>query len=237
MLQRLNKYISTCGVCSRRDADDLIKSGRISVNNDTILEPGFSLDPTKDSVFYDGEKINVAKKVYYLLNKPKGYVTTTEDEKKRKIVTSLVPPLPKVFPVGRLDVNTTGLLLMTNDGDLTQLLLHPTHGYDRIYIAVLSEPLDEGRKKLLEKGVVLERKFSKFKYIKFVSKNKRIVQVCAKEGRNHFVKKMFALLGLFVVELHREQLGPFSLGDIPPGKYKKIPEPKIKEYINSIEKD
>lgn len=235
MEQRLNKYISTCGICSRRNADELIKTGRISVNNTIVTEPGYTLDTERDTVYYDGEKLSSAKKVYYLLNKPRGYVTTTEDEKKRHVVTSLVPPIPKVFPVGRLDINTTGLLLLTNDGDFSNWLLHPSRGHERIYVAVLNHPLDEDRKKQLVKGVMLEKKYSKFAWIKYTSKNKRIVRVCATEGRNHFVKKMFQLLGLFVEELHREQLGPFSLGMVAPGKYIKIPEIKIRQLVQGSE--
>lgn len=231
MPQRLNKFLASAGVASRRNSDELILEGRISVNDKIVLEPGLTIDEERDKIYFDGEQVRLAKKVYYLMNKPRGVVTTTDDEKKRKTAVSLLPAIPKVFPVGRLDINTTGLLLLTNDGDFSNYLLHPSNGFLRVYIAVLSVPLDEKRKLQLEKGIMLEKKFSKFKKIEFVSKNKSIVRVTAAEGRNHFVKKMFSTLGIFVNELHREKLGPFELQSIPPGSYTKLHPAAIKAFM------
>ncbi|MCE1187749.1 MAG: rRNA pseudouridine synthase [Ignavibacteria bacterium] len=231
MQVRLNKFIASSGLASRRNADELIKEARVMVNENIVLEPGLVIETDKDVVYLDGEKISQVKRVYYLLHKPRGYVTSTADEQKRPVVVSLVPPIPKVFPVGRLDINTTGLLLLTNDGDFSNFILHPSNGFIREYIAELNVPLDEVRRKQLEKGIMVEKKFSRFLSVKFPTKNKKIVVVRAEEGRNHFVKNMFSTLGIMVVKLHREKLGPFAVEGIHPGRYIIVPESKIKKLL------
>lgn len=129
---RLNKYLSECGIASRRKSEELIKEGRITVNNKTITELFYTVDE-KDIVAFDGEIIRAEKKIYFLLNKPKGYITTTSDEKGRKKVTDLINCKQKIFPVGRLDYDTTGVLLLTNDGDFSNFLTHPKNKIPRVY--------------------------------------------------------------------------------------------------------
>jgi 23S rRNA pseudouridine2605 synthase len=233
---RLNKYLAACGIASRRKADELIREGRISVNQKVIRELGKEIDPDKDKVYYDAELIHPPKRVYYLLHKPEGYVTTTDDEKKRAVVTELVPPLPPVFPVGRLDINTTGLLILTNDGDFANDLMHPRNGWKRTYIAKLNRPLQPEHQTRLIRGVVLDKIYSKFTNITPVNKAKTIVRIETAEGRNHFVKKMCAVFGYTVEALHRESFGPFALGNMAKGSYRKISIAEIDKLRNVNEK-
>jgi 23S rRNA pseudouridine2605 synthase len=138
MLIRLNKYISDSGIASRRKAEEFILDGRVMVNNKIITELSFRVDAAADIVLLDGEKISPKRHLYFLLNKPKGVVTTTDDEKNRRTVVELVKTKEKVYPVGRLDYNTTGVLFLTNDGDFANLLTHPSNRVPRVYEAYLS---------------------------------------------------------------------------------------------------
>jgi 23S rRNA pseudouridine2605 synthase len=228
---RLNKYIAECGIASRRNADALIRDGRIQVNNKIITELGYSVDPVKDKVYYDGDLLRNESLVYYLLNKPKGYVTTTKDEKHRNIVTELIPKGRRVFPVGRLDVNTTGVLLLTNDGDFSNFLLHPSHKFVRTYIAQLHRPISEEERARLVDGIILDRRKSKFASLEFLSKDKTRVKVTTIEGRNHFVKRMFEQLGAFVNTLHREQFAEFSDYGIPVGSFRILHVKEIESFM------
>jgi len=233
---RLNKFIAECGVASRRNADELIRTGRIQVNKDVVIELGYSVDPVKDKVYYDGVLLKNETLVYYLLNKPKGYVTTTKDEKHRDIVTELLPKGKRIFPVGRLDVNTTGVLLLTNDGEFSNLLLHPSHKFERTYVAKLHRVLSEEERARLVAGIILDKRKSKFASLEFVSKDKMNVRVTTVEGRNHFVKRMFAQIGAFVNTLHREKFAEFSDFGIPVGSYKVIHPMEIETFMKKYAK-
>ena len=153
VLMRINKFIADSGITSRRKAEDLIKQGRVSVNNQIIIELSYRINPDKDEVAIDGERIKIKQHVYYLLNKPKGVVSTTNDEKKRKTVIDLVKSKEKIYPVGRLDYNTTGVLLITNDGEFSNLLTHPGNRVPKVYEALLDKPINEHDRNELLKGV------------------------------------------------------------------------------------
>ncbi len=171
MIVRLNKYISECGIASRRKSDELIYDGRVSVNGNIVLELGTKIDTDTDQISIDGEYLKTRKKVYFLLNKPKGVITSTTDDKKRTTVTDLINTKEKIFPVGRLDFNTTGVLLLTNDGELTNFLTHPKNGFEREYEVLLDKPLElEDRLQLL-KGVYIDKRKSVFTKIEFPKKN------------------------------------------------------------------
>ena len=228
---RLNKYIAECGVVSRRKADDLIKTGRIQVNKEIVIELGHTIDPVKDKVYYDGVQLKAESVSYYLLNKPKGYVTTTSDEKHRDIVTELIPKGKRIFPVGRLDVNTTGVLLLTNDGEFSNFVLHPSRKFERVYVAKLHRELSEEERNLLCNGIILDKRKSRFANLEFISKDKKLVRVTTVEGRNHFVKKMFLQLGAFVNALHRERFADFTDFGIPVGSYRIIPPKEIEAFM------
>lgn len=227
---RLNKFLSDCGVASRRKSEDFIKEARIAVNGKTITELSFSIDEEKDIVTLDGERIKPQKKVYFVLNKPKGFITTTSDEKGRRKVTDLIKTNQKIFPVGRLDYDTTGVLLLTNDGDFSNFLTHPRNNVPREYFVVLNKALTEEDRLKLTKGILLDGRKSKFEKMNFPKKkvyNK--VTVVTVEGRNHFVKRMFHMLGYYVEALERTTFGPYEVKDIKTGLYKKLSYTEIEK--------
>lgn len=234
---RLNKFISEAGIASRRKADELIEQGRVMINGKTITTHGINVDPANDIVLVDGEKIKGEEKVYFLLNKPTGTVTTTSDERKRPKVTDLIKTKRKIFPVGRLDFNTTGVLLLTNDGDFANLLAHPKNKTVREYEVTLDKELSAENQAKLLKGIYPEGKKGKFLTVTVNKKDSRkFVTVTADEGRNHFVKLMFSTLGYRVKKLHRSKFGFFNVQDIGLGNYIEIPEVDIKRLIKMIKK-
>jgi len=229
---RLNKYISECGIASRRKADELIKQGRVTVNKKVVVDLSQKIDPSVDTIYVDDVKLKREKKVYFLLYKPKGVITTTMDEKNRRTVVDLIKTKEKIFPVGRLDFNTTGVLLLTNDGEFSNYLTHPKNGIERIYVTQLNRELSEKDKKKLLSGIYLDKRRSKFEDISFSQKqNFKKVTVITVEGRNHYVKNMFSALGYRVVELERKSFGAFNLAGMKPGMYKKLSYSDIKKIM------
>jgi len=231
MAVRLNKYIADSGAASRRKAEELILQGRICVNDKVIMELSYRVDESKDVVILDGEKISPKRHIYILMNKPKGVVTTTSDEKKRKTVIDLIKVKEKIFPVGRLDFNTTGVLILTNDGDFTNLLTHPRNNVPREYEVLVDRPIEEEDKEKLLKGIYIENEKGVFTKITFPKKNSRtFLVVTATEGRNHFVKKMFGALAYEVKSLNRKSFAGFT-ADVPPGAYRMLTEEEIQRII------
>ena len=221
MLTRLNKYIADSGIASRRKSEEFILQGRVTINSKVITELGYKVDDEKDIVMVDNEKISPKKHLYFLLNKPKGVVTTTEDEKKRRTVVDLIKTNERIYPVGRLDYNTTGVLILTNDGELSVLLTHPRNKIPREYEAKLDKPLTkEDRHKLLKRIILDERKSYFIKILTTDTTGKNI-KVTAIEGRNHFVKRMFGALGYTVLKLNRKTFAGIK-ADIPLGSYRKL---------------
>ncbi|HSL90262.1 MAG TPA: pseudouridine synthase [Ignavibacteriaceae bacterium] len=231
MLVRLNKFIAESGITSRRKAEELILQGRISVNNKIVNELSFKINPDEDDVLVDGERIKPRRYVYYLLNKPSGFVSTTNDEKNRATVTDLIKTNEKIFPVGRLDYNTTGVLLLTNDGNFSNLLTHPKNRIQRVYEVHIDRLLNDDDKTSLLRGVYIEGEKGVFSKIDFpkIKDRKRVIITCT-EGRNRFVKKMFAALGYTVTSLNRISFAGI-VADIPPGKYRKLDISEIKNLI------
>jgi 23S rRNA pseudouridine2605 synthase len=228
---RLNKFIADCGIASRRKAEELILQGRITVNNKTISELSYNINPETDTVCYDGEKIKIQNHVYYLLNKPKGVVTTTDDEKSRPKITDLIKSPYKLFPVGRLDFNTTGVIILTNDGDFANRLLHPKNNVSREYDVKLDRELDIKDQEILLRGISLDGKKGKFNSIKFKkTRDRKNLIISCTEGRNHFVKKMFGALKYNVVQLHRKSFAGFS-DNIPVGSYRKLTKDEIQSFL------
>jgi 23S rRNA pseudouridine2605 synthase len=228
-MMRLNKFIADCGIASRRKSEELILQGRITVNNKTITKLSFSVNPELDEIRYDGEKIKFQKSVYYLLNKPKGVVTTTDDEKNRTTVVDLIKSNNKIYPVGRLDINTTGVLLLTNDGNFANKLIHPRNNVIREYEVLLDKELTLKDEMQLLKGIFIDNKKGKFDSIIFYKKNNRkYLKVSCTEGRNHFVKKMFGALKYNVVSLHRKSFAGLN-DNIPIGSFRKLTEDEIKK--------
>ncbi len=230
---RLNKYISESGITSRRKAEELILEGRVSVNNKIVTELSFKVIPDQDIVSLDGEKINPKKHLYYLLNKPKGVVTTTNDEKNRKTVVDILKTKERIFPVGRLDYNTTGVLLLTNDGDFSNLLMHPRNSVPRDYEVKLDKPLSEEDKARLLKGIYINGKKGVFKKVLSPkNKDKKLVIVTTVEGRNHFVKNMFKALNYNVTNLNRKTFAGIT-ANIPVGAYRELTQTEIEGVIKN----
>jgi 23S rRNA pseudouridine2605 synthase len=234
---RLNRYLAECGIASRRKSEELIKEGRVSVNKNIVRELSIVIDPDSDIIALDGEKIKVQKKVYFLLNKPKSIITSTADEKGRPTVINLINTNQKIFPVGRLDFNTTGVLILTNDGEFSNFVTHPRNKVPREYKVVLDKELSEESKLKLLKGIMVDGRQSRFEEISFPGKSvKTKVIVTTVEGRNHFVKNMFSALGYFVKQLERTSFGFLNVKGIPAGSYRILSYPEIKKIYDTFGK-
>lgn len=226
---RINKFLADSGISSRRKSEEYISQGRVAVNDKIITEFSHKVDIEKDIVTLDGEKIKPKKHIYILLNKPKGYITTVSDDRNRRTVMDLVKSKERIYPVGRLDYDTTGLLFLTNDGELSQLLTHPGNKVPREYEVKLDKSLDEDDRQKLLQGVSLEGKRGKFLKITFPFYNdKKIVSIVCEEGRNRFVKRMFRKLDYTVLELNRFSFAGIML-DVPPGKSRNLTFNEIQE--------
>ncbi len=226
---RLNKYLSNAGICSRREADVLIQTGVVSINGEIITELGYKIKPG-DVVRYDGETINAETKRYVLLNKPKGFITTMDDPLGRKTVMGLVRKAcrERVYPVGRLDRDTTGLLLFTNDGDMAKKLTHPQHRALKIYHVELNKPVSREHLQQLLKGVDLDDGRTNFDAAEFVKEgNSREVGVELHTGKNRIVRRMFEALGYEVVKLDRVQFAGLTKKDLPRGMYRHLSEKEV----------
>lgn len=229
-LIRLNRYISNAGICSRRKADELISAGVISVNGEVVSELGYKIDPNKDAVRYNGELLKREKMVYVLLNKPKDYITTTDDPQERRTVMQLVEKASKerIYPVGRLDRNTTGLLLMTNDGDLADKLSHPKNNIVKLYHAELNKSLTQGDLNKISFGLELEDGLIKPDAISYVQGGtKREVGIQIHSGKNRIVRRIFEHLGYEVVKLDRAVYANLTKKDLPRGRWRYLDEKEI----------
>jgi 23S rRNA pseudouridine2605 synthase len=229
-LIRLNRYISNAGICSRRKADELIAAGVVSVNGVPVSELGHKIDPYKDEVRYNGELLKREKKVYVLLNKPKDYITTTDDPQERRTVMQLVEKASRerIYPVGRLDRNTTGLLLMTNDGDLADKLSHPKNGITKIYHVELSKSLSQGDLNKIQFGLELEDGLIKPDSVSYVTGgSKREVGIQIHSGKNRIVRRIFEHLGYDVVKLDRVVYGNLTKKDLPRGRWRFLEEHEL----------
>lgn len=228
---RLNKFIANNGDISRRTADEFIQQRRVTVNNITVDFPSYEVDTAKDKVRVDGELIKVrTTNLYIALNKPAGVVSTVSDDKRRPTVVDLVKVNQKIYPIGRLDFDSTGLILLTNDGDLADSLMHPKHEVDKTYLVKLSKPLDEKHRHLLEKGIMLDKRRTKPAVIKFASRHSfDRLYITIHEGRNRQIRRMFERFGYFVDKLERTQFGPVKLGTLQRGKWRYLTTEEVKK--------
>lgn len=229
-LIRLNKYIANAGICSRREADDLILSGTIKVNGKIVTELGTKVKP-EDKVQYGEETLKREKKYYVLLNKPKGFITTTDDPYNRKTVMSLVDNACKerIYPVGRLDKNTTGLLLFTNDGELAKKLTHPKHETQKIYHVVLDKNLKLADFNQIIEGVNLEDGFIKVDKLSYIlrSDSKKELGIELHSGKNRIIRRIFESLGYKVVKLDRVTFAGLTKKDIPRGTWRLLTKQEV----------
>lgn len=230
-MMRLQKYLAHAGLASRRKSEDYILQGRVAVNGQTITSLGTKVGPG-DQVSFDGKPVKLQEeKVYYLLNKPAGYVTTSSDEKGRKTVLDLVPKGMRVYPVGRLDFNTTGLLILTNDGDFTYTMTHPSHEVEKCYRVTVQGRLEEKDLAPLKKGIRFHgESYAPAKFARVLpGKSQSQFDLTIHEGKNHQVKKMCQALGFSVKKLHRLSLASLDLKGLEIGQYRKLTPEEVKE--------
>ena len=224
-MERIQKVIAASGVCSRRRAEELIKEGKVSVNGNIIRELGVKVD-NKDIISVNGEIISKEEKVYYLLNKPRGVISSVSDDKNRTTVVDLIDTDKRIFPVGRLDYDTTGVLLLTNDGEFSNILMHPSTNIDKVYLVKLEGIIKKEGIDSLKKGILLDGKIVKASKVKLkkydLDKNISFVEITIHEGINHQVKRMFESIGFKVEKLNRKRVGIFNLEGLKSGEYRKL---------------
>lgn len=227
--ERLQKVMAAAGVASRRASEELIAQGRVTVNGEVAVL-GDKVDPTTDEVLVDGERINIdPDRVYVLLNKPRGVVTTADDPEGRPAVVDLINLPQRLFPVGRLDMDTEGLLLLTNDGELAHALMHPSFEVERVYVALVPGPV---RKKVLaelREGVELDDGLARPARVRVLEeeRNKALLEVVMTEGRKREVRRLLGHVGLKVERLARVAYGGVELGDLRQGKWRFLTPPEI----------
>lgn len=232
---RINKYIASAGVTSRRKADELIQEGKVKVNGRVLENPGYQVADT-DVVEVDGVAIKPASKlVYYLLNKPCGYVTSTADKEGRHVVTELVPDEVRVFPVGRLDYNTSGLLILTNDGDLANKLMHPSGEFDKKYLVRATGIITRAEAVRLAKGIDIGGFVTSPAEVNLLKhdKNSTVLEITIHEGKNRQVRRMLEAIGHEVTELQRVGLGNLTIGKLALGQCRKLGPAEV-EYLKRV---
>lgn len=235
-MERLQKVIAQSGIASRRKAEELIINGKVKVNDQVVTELGTKVSD-KDKIMVNNEPISKEVKEYYILNKPRGVLTTTKDEHSRKTVVDLIPTNARIYPVGRLDYDTTGLLLLTNDGEFANILMHPKSNIEKVYIAKIKgilkkEAVDALKSGIeIDDGIIVKAQRVKLKKEDLKS-NTCMVQISICEGKNHQVKKMFSKVGLEVLKLKREKEGFFDLKNLQSGEYRKLTPKEIKKVYS-----
>lgn len=231
-MERLQKVIAEAGIASRRKAEELIRAGKVKVDNVVVTQLGTKVTG-KENIIVDGKTLNKEEKVYYLLNKPRSVVSTTNDDKHRKTVVDLIDTDARIYPVGRLDYDTTGALLLTNDGEFANLMMHPKNQIEKVYMAKVKGIAKAEHIIPLSEGVIIDGKKTAPAKVKLrkVDKNKNtsMVEITIHEGRNHEVKKMFEKVGLEVIKLKRERIAFLNLKGLESGKYRKLTPKELKE--------
>jgi len=232
---RLQKYLADAGVASRRKSEELITAGRISVNDQIITQLGIKISPDKDTVALDGRVIRFTnpKLIYIMLHKPEGFITSVSDPYNRPVVMDLLRDISaRLFPVGRLDYDSSGLLLLTNDGKLAQTLTHPRHSIPKTYIARLRGVPDRDGLRAFKEGLIIDDgPKTAAAQIKILDKKPTgcIVRITLREGRNRQIRKMCEAIGCPVLELKRVAMGPLKLGNLPRGKYRRLTAEEVKQ--------
>lgn len=232
-MERLQKVIANSGYCSRRKAEDLIEQGKVLVNGELVTTLGTKVNGN-DAIIVEGKILkNEEDKAYYLLNKPRGIISSSNDDKNRKTVVDLIDTDKRIYPIGRLDYDTTGLIILTNDGTLSNKLMHPSNGIEKKYVAKLNKFFDIADLKKLEKGIIIDNIKCKPTRVK-IKKNDRIkdysiVEITIVEGRNHIVKRVFENLGYLVDKLSRIEYAFLSIDNLRSGEYRELTKKEIKK--------
>lgn len=239
-MERLQKVIAQAGIASRRKAEELIKEGKVKVNGEIVTELGTKVSP-KDIIEVNQKVITKETKEYYLLNKPRGVITSTIDDKDRKTVVDLIDTKARIFPVGRLDYDTTGLILLTNDGEFANIMMHPKNKIDKVYIAKLQGIIKGEQINQLKNGIILDNQKVKASRVKLKKSNYEtntsIVEITIHEGKNHQIKRMFECVGFPVLKLKREREGIFWLENLKSGEYRSLTTKEIQIVYSQQKKN
>lgn len=227
-----------CGVTSRRKADQLIKEGRVKVNGEVVKDLGLKIDPDTDKVEVDGKELKPPKKVYVILNKPCCYLTQLgRTQGGKKTIEELIKDIPqRVYPVGRLDYNTEGLLLLTNDGELAHRVLHPRYKLPKVYLALVRGKVSKNALRKMKQGVELEDGFAKpddLRIVRYEGEN-TLLEIVFHEGRKHIVKRFLAAFKHPVLKLKRVALGPLKLGKLPTGKWRELTQRELRQLLSAV---
>ncbi|RNA69092.1 pseudouridine synthase [Alteribacter keqinensis] len=232
-MERLQKVIAQAGVTSRRKAETLIEEGRVTVNGKMVTELGTKVDPHNDKVEVNGVPIDKEEPVYYLLYKPQGVLSSVEDHLDRRVVTDLIESEKRIYPVGRLDYDTSGLILLTNDGEFANVLMHPKYRIQKTYIAKIRGIPSRQNLKLLERGIKLEDGKTAPARVKLVKANNQkgtaIVEITIHEGKNRQVRRMMEAIGHPVEKLKREQYGFLTLRGLNAGEFRELKPHEVKK--------
>lgn len=233
---RLNKYLANLGIASRRDIKSLLKQQIVTVNGQRIKESGFRIDPNNDDIRLNGEKIKPPQMVYYLLNKPKGIVSTTADEYGRKNVISLIPTRERIYPVGRLDKDTTGLIILTNDGEFTNFLIHPKYHVDKVYRLRVEGTIHQSQLHALRRGVLLDDGITYPAIVTVLKTSNTItlLEMTIHEGRNRQIRRMCETVGIKLLELQRIKFGSLALGNLREGQFRRLTESEISSLKKAV---
>ena len=238
MEERLQKYMASCGVASRRKCEEIILSGKVKVNGTIVDELGIKVNALKDIVEYDGNVIKKEeRKIYIILNKPEDVITSVKDEKGRKTVVDIVKVPERIFPIGRLDYDSSGLIIMTNDGELYNKIIHPRVELDKKYVAVVKGEFSIDDKEKFENGIDIGGYVTAPAKIKMLDysyrKNLSTIEVCIHEGKNRQIRKMCSALNHDVVSLKRVSIGHIRLGQLKKGEYRELNNEEMK-YLKSL---
>lgn len=234
-MERLQKIIAESGIASRRKAEELITKGKVMVNGKIITELGTKANYS-DDILVDGKKIEKEEKEYYIFNKPREVITSTSDDKNRRVVTDYFNSNKRLYPVGRLDYDTTGLIIVTNDGELSNLIMHPKSEIEKVYVAKIDGIIKGTDINKLKNGIVLDGVKCVPKRVKLKSFSKKtnssIVEIIITEGKNHEVKRLFESIGFRVDKLKRERIAFLTLGNLQSGEYRKLNKKEVHQLFN-----
>lgn len=235
-MERLQKYIANSGYCSRRKAEELIKKGMVSINGQIVTELGTKVSG-KEEIIVDGNLLKREEKEYYLLNKPRGVITSVKDDKNRKTVVDIINSDVRIYPVGRLDYDTTGVLILTNDGEFANIMMHPNKKIEKVYTAKVRGIMKGEQINQLKNGVLIDGKKTEKAHVKLrrvdLKNNASYVSIVIHEGRNHQVKRMFQAVGFEVIKLKRDRVGIFTLDGLASGEFRKL-TPKEVSIVYSL---
>lgn len=236
LVERLQKYIANSGYCSRRKAEELIKKGMVSINGQIVTVLGTKVSG-KEEIIVDGNLLKREEKEYYLLNKPRGVITSVKDDKNRKTVVDIINSDVRIYPVGRLDYDTTGVLLLTNDGEFANIMMHPNKKIEKVYTAKVRGIMKGEQINQLKNGVLIDGKKTEKAHVKLrrvdLKNNASYVSIVIHEGRNHQVKRMFQAVGFEVIKLKRDRVGIFTLDGLASGEFRKL-TPKEVSIVYSL---